>query len=49
MTSMNMVYKKNEEGLEDKKGFIEILINDQYSEMKRGITDHATSKVMADM
>ena len=41
MTSMNMVYKKNEEGLEDKKGFIEILINEQYSEMKRGITDHA--------
>ena len=41
MNFANIRYKMTEEGWEDKKGFIEALINEQYSELKRGVTDRA--------
>jgi len=41
MKEKNIQYQTGEEHLNDRKGFIEILINEQYSELKRGITDRA--------
>ena len=40
MKEKNMQCKPDEKDLEGRKGFIEILVTEQYSETKQGITDH---------